>query len=494
MPIKDRFYKFLASQLTPYFRQPKEELYSPASLISGFSYPGEEQNVWNDLSHFSLERLGATSPLVKPNIDMIAKAIARADVEMLEIEDEETDTWKVIPNHKFLKFVNTSPMPDMGSTFAWWYQTIWLMLHGEAYWMIVPNGFNELSMLVPIPAYMIRPIPWKSYMGGEPRLIGYYSYTPNDPNYPERLEASQVVFHRIPNPFNPIRGLSLLSVYLMMLKTVTEADKFDYDDYVHGLTLSKLISLRADLSDRDFLKALADWRQASIEGARVRIIRGGDASAQDLSTRRGEEGQNVHERARYYADRVWGIPEGLRDKNATEASAKVADEVYQRETIKPLLNLIAEDLNAQLVHPLYGENYKCRFIGETQDDIDNIVKQKELDRKTMTYNEAREADGREPIADEVIGNLPFTAVNEAIKIIMQSQYGQVKDINVEKDETLQETEEQKAIRRSKLLKELTEEQIAELAKQGAEDYVREFNNRNPKLNGILEASINGKGE
>jgi hypothetical protein len=498
MSIRTRVLQSLAKAIQPFI---KTELYSPGSLISGFSYPGEDQNPWSNYDEEAFERLGVTSPLVKPNIDFIANGVARAILSIEQSKDFATDTWEKVINHPFDLMLNKSPMPQMGATFAWKYQMTWLLLRGEAYWMIVPNGFKELNMFIPIPAYMIKPIPWKTHHGGEPRLIAYFSYTPNDPHYPERLEVNQVCFHKLPNPFNPIRGLSPLSTYLMILQLATQAEKFDLDDYVHGLTLSKIISLRADLSDRDFIKALSDWKQAKMEDARYRIFRGGDVSVQDLTTRRGEDGKSVHERARYYAERVWGIPEGLRDKNATEASAKVADEVYQRETLKPLLDLISEDLNAQVVNPYYGENFRVVFKPDTKDDIDNVVKETELRRKPKTYNEVREEESLEPHPDERIGNAPFVSVTEAVKIIYQSEYAKVvdvnKDVKLDEEKEIELDEKGEPIKavlkpKGKPLNQLSEEEIAELAQKEIEDYVNEFNQRNPQLDGMLEANVNGK--
>lgn len=493
MSIRTRLFQALAKSISPFL--PRQELYSPDHLITGFSYPGEENNLWSDYSYENYERLAITSPLVKPNIDILGNSVARSILEMQEVKDLETDTWQTIKNHPFDRFMNKSPMPGMGATFAWKYQIQWLMLRGEAYWMIVPNGFNELLMLIPIPANMIKPIPWKEWHGGEPRLISCFAYTPKDPQYPERLETHQVVFHKLPNPFNPIRGLSPLSVYLMMLKTVTEADKFDLDDYVHGLTLSKIVSLKTDMNNSDFAKALADWERARLEGARFRIFRGGDIDVKDLTTRRGEDGKSIHERAKMLADRVWSIPEGLRDMNATEASATVANMVYQRETIMPLLDLLSEDLNAQVVEKFYGDNIRCAFQSTVPDDVDSLLKQKQESRKAKTFDEVRYEEGLDPYEDKEIGKIPFMALTEAMKVKLQSQLPKVVDVN--KDIEIDEPElEGKAVLKpkGKPLSDMSVDAISELLQKEIDDYVIEFNRRNPQLDGLLEASVNGKGE
>lgn len=389
-----------------------------AAVISGFSRKSEQHDIWATWTHEAWERLGITSPLVKPNVDLLAKAIAKNNIIVQQKDPDAAESWLAVDDHPLEQIFNSIPFPGIGASYSWWSQMTWLLLHGEAYWMNIPNGFGELKYALPIPAYMIKPIPWKRDDGGPVRLISYFAYTPKDPRYPERLETHQVLFHKIPNPFSPVRGLSLLSAYIAMLKVVTEADRFDLDDYTNGLTLSKLISMRPDTTPTEFRRAVQDFEIARYEGKRHNFVRAGDVSVSELATRRGEDGVEVHKRAKALADRVWGIPEGVRDPNATEANATIAFTVFQRETIQPLLTLRDQDIHAQVIPYYYPESGDSLRVVSTDPVIPNREEERaedEFAQRVWTVDEVRKTQGMQPHPDQDIGNGP-TGASAAIAV------------------------------------------------------------------------------
>jgi hypothetical protein len=270
-----------------------------------------------------------------------------------------------------------------------------------------------------LPANRVKPIPDET---GQV-LFKHFAYTPISGDTPHLLEPTQVCYHRIPNLFDYHRGYSLLNAFLAMLKLSTEADNFDLEDYQNGLTLKTILSLRPEISQRDKLQFEADIAAAQRDGKRLLVARGGDLSSEAIAQRRDDgraNNETVHQRVERLANLVLGIPDGLRARNATEANAKVAKEMFIEFTIWPLMQMIAEDWTAQVITQEYGQQFRLNF-----EDIRPVNKELELQekdslRQVQTYNEAREADGLEPHSDPDIGEAPYTAANRIAEIKIQS--------------------------------------------------------------------------
>jgi hypothetical protein len=314
----------------------------------------------------------------------------------------------------------------MSQSFAWRYQATWMLLNGEAYWMTVPDRTGDLAQIYPLPANRVKPIPWSAdemdafKRSGQPlpSFVRCFAYTPVDGRQPELLDPSQVVFHRFPNPFEYYRGLSPLTAYLLGLQLDTEAEKFDLADYQNGLTLRHLIGLPPEMSDTDFLRSKAEINAGASNGDRYLVSRTGDVKVTEMASRRGDnkEGDTTRQLTRTEANYVYGIPDGLRDKSATQANADTADRLFKEKTVWPFMCLLAEDLTAQLLIRYYGDDYRAVFEDIRPVDRQLLMAEEDHHRKVLTYDEAREEAGLEPHPDPDVGSAPFEAAGEIAKL------------------------------------------------------------------------------
>lgn len=472
---------YIYRQIKPFLREA-----TPQGVVSGMSYPSERQDTFANWNEEIFERMGVTDPIAKGCIDFRVSSIMSDQLDMEERDSDNPDGWNRVAGHEFERMVNTKPLAGVSGEAAWKKQLTWLYLRGEMYWMIVKNKPGDMVLnMIPIPAYMMTPIPWKVEDGGEVRQISYYVYTPRDPRYPEYLPWDSVYFVGLPNPFSSVRGLSPLATYLTMLKLGYEADKFDLDDYIKGLTTGALIFLRPDINQRDFLSFQSDFNMAIQSGHRYKYFRASDVDVKQLEIERGEAGQNVQKRREHFANLVWGIPDAVRNpEGANRSISEVAYEVYEKETIRPSQKLISQELTGQVVWPVYGEDFRVVYHLDEQVDIDAEVKQDENRRKDMTYNEMRESKGLDPHPDDRVGLAPATSAGKVYEIITL-QGMQIEEPELE-EENLEEDVLDKAVKpfkpKGKLLPEGEPEQ--ELI-EDIEDYLTEWDKRQSEYRGML---------
>lgn len=370
--------------------------------LTGEITPGKDQPFSTYSSH-QFEKLAMTNYAVYRNIMKISKMVAGGTAKVQERDSDNREKWQDVIAHPFEEIIEYRPNPWMSQSFIWMYQTAWLLLRGEAYWMLVPTKGGELHSLYPLPADRVTPIP------GQTSLFSGFWYTPVNGEMPKFLRPDQICFHRFFNPFDYHRGLSPISAYLMGLKTNIEAQKTQLDDFKNKLNLQQLISLRQDTSRTSFVQAQADLREANEAGARWKVIRAGDISVASTSSPRNEFSLSAFELTESQANDIYGVPDAIWERNSTEASAHVHNQVLINDTVWPLMQMLSEDMTIQMVEPYYGNQYRAVFEDIRPVNVEQKIRQEENDRKTMTYNEAREAKGRPPHPDPDVGNAPYDA-------------------------------------------------------------------------------------
>ncbi len=114
------------------------------------------------------------------------------------------------PLHDFYRW----PHPQVNRFQYWELRVMWLMLRGECVRIPVfksdpqaPGGRRLVRVLMPDPARM-------KHVVRDNRLAGweYLGASPQDPNATQMFLPEEVWFERLPNPFDPWRGLSPLHV------------------------------------------------------------------------------------------------------------------------------------------------------------------------------------------------------------------------------------------------------------------------------------------
>lgn len=364
------------------------------------------------------QRLAISNPWAYSNIMLISKRVAMGRM-MVQIQDKAGE-WQEDPLHEFTKIFEQQPNPYQGQMFIWMYQTFWLLLRGECYWMQVPDQTGKLTQVYPLPANRLEPI------ASDETLFSGFWYYPTQTGTPKFLPPENVIFNRLPNPFNYNRGLSPLSAYYLGLQIDEEARRFELEDYQQGLTLKHILSLRPEISDPDALRFKKEIDDAVQAGKRFMVVRGGDIKAAPLSARGGtdKESSNVRALTKMEADYVYNVPEGLRTSTATQANATVAERTFVADAIWPIMLLLTEDMTVQSVRKYYGEDQRARFEDPRIADKALAMQEDKHEWQYMTYDQVLESKGLEPYYNSEIGKQKFTVVDELIKMAFEQEMAQ----------------------------------------------------------------------
>lgn len=384
------------------------------------------------------QKLAMSNPWAYSNIMLIAKRVAMGRL-MTELQDN-TGEWQEDPKHVLAKIFEQRPNPYMGQMYIWMYQTFWLLLQGECYWMQVPDQTGQLTQIYPLPANRLEP------RASESTLFDGFWYYPTATGKVELLPVENIIYNRLPNPFDYNRGLSPLNAYYLGLQISREEEKFNLDNFLQGMTLKHILSLRPEIGDPDALRFRKEIDDAVAAGKRYMVVRGGDVKVAPLAQRAGDAvNSNIQEEEKRKADYIYGVPEGLRAASATQANSTVANVSFVSDTIWPIMLLFSEDITVQSVIPHYGEDTRVRFEDPRIVDKELQMKEDEHEWEYLTYDEVRESKGLDTYFDSEIGKRKFTIVDELIKIAFEAELGQAEKETELNDKESQLNEREQAL-------------------------------------------------
>lgn len=380
----------------------------PQSALALFAGEATPQSSFASYTEEVAQKLAITNPYAYANMQLIMNRIA---IGIMKVEEQQSDgSWKENPDHAFTKIIEQKPNPFMGQAFIWEYQVFWLLLRGEMYWFLATDDSGELQQVYPLPANRVDPIP-------DPELfIRGYEYRGTATGKSELLDVEQVCYTRLPNPFNYHRGLSPLSPLTLSLQIDQAARMNDRDDYKNGLTLRHLISLRPEISNTDAVRYQRELDEGQKQKRRFLVTRGGDIDVKPLQNKKENESKDIRSLNQKDADYIFGIPEGLRALNATEANAEIAERTFANDTIWPLMSLLAEDMTVQIVTRYYKENERSIFNDIRLQNIDQKISIENHQRQVQTFDEARATQGLDSYYDPEIGIQKFTVADKLIEL------------------------------------------------------------------------------
>ena len=370
----------------------------PRQVGIGTVFAGEapllEGDSWNTMTQDEWERLAITSSWVYSDIDLIAKEGARAKLEAHERKGEELEA---IPDHEFEQLLRR-PNPFMSTSFLKRYTLSWWLLRGEAYWWLVPDQGGQLAEIWPVPSSRMRPIPDKK------TYISAYGYRSKHGEPEVRIPVNQVCFFRLPNPFDFHRGMSPLTAYSMALKTDKGAQTWNQDTFKDGVPFRTILSVPENMSPANYERLKEEIADEFVARKRMLVARGGDMNANELGlSNKDMEFLAGREFTREEIDRVFGVPAGFWAKEATRANTEAARSILIELAVWPLLQMMAEEVDAQIISRYYEESVTVQPEDIRPRDRALLVQEREMYWQVQTVNEARQELGLEPLEDEELG-------------------------------------------------------------------------------------------
>jgi len=379
---------------------------TPDVIIKGESTPTDRMNVFVRFSEIQFVRLAVQNPWIYSNVKIIGQIVAEGDLRVETRIPNSPEKWEGVLDHPFETIIEGRPNPYMSQYYVWLYQTIWYLMKGEAYWLLIKNDLGEIVEVYPLPASRVLPIP------GKEEMFSGFAYSPVLGERPVVFLPEDIIYHRLPNIFQYFRGWSPLNAYLLSLQTDREAAEFDLRDYEHGLELKQIISFRPELDDTEFLTAIQDLVDGQEDGLRFMGIRGGDLDVKNITQRRAESNGDIREKMASMAGRIIGVFDGFWDKSSNRASSERAEQNTISYGAWPVMKMFSEDITAQAVIPAYGEDFRVVFDDIRPRNIELDIQEENHNWSAMTWDQVQITQGRDPHPDPDIGGAPFTAASK----------------------------------------------------------------------------------
>jgi hypothetical protein len=197
--------------------------------------------------------------------------------------------------------------------------------------------------------------------------------------------------------------LGVIDCLAYQLEGDQAAIRYNTNAFKNGAIPSSIVNVKEFVPDNVFEEIKAGWIATyggNANSNKTAFVRGGTITV-DPVTRTQTDMQFLEGRqwTREEIFAVMGVPLGKYSENATEANATVADATFIKETIWPQLVMVAEEITAKILHPLYGPEYVVQF-----EDIRPQDKQLWLSELTAVAGGAIDlSGGRAPImtVDEI---------------------------------------------------------------------------------------------
>lgn len=334
---------------------------------------------------------------------------------------------QAFPNHPFEEIYHT-PNPYMTGDWMIRYTTLWNKSDGNAYWLLLTDENDVLQEIWPLPSDAVKPV-----VAEDGSFLSYYEYRARGKIY--QIPTDYIChFQNIPNKWNPFDGLSELIAGMLPIDADTamlrwNAKFFNRDNVMPNAIINlrsgnparrpapaDIAAIKSDLSS----EYAAVNRKTFVTGAPGGIdvsLLGWSARDMDFVAGRASTKKEIFT--------LMGVPEGVFDPSATEASAKQAAKILKDTVWTRTLVPMGATITQKIIRRFYGKEYEAQYDDIRPVDRELVLKENESKRTVQTFDESRAEVGLEGYRGpfkELIAKLPYElAVNpqfvaEAIKI------------------------------------------------------------------------------
>jgi len=252
-------------------------------------------------------------------------------------------------------------------------------LTGEGILLVVRNEMSTIPVeLWPINPKRMRPVP-----DPDNYIIGWVYTAPDGERIP--LDNDQVIkFVLMPDPRNPIRGLSPIQALTMDLETAKQSSRYVKNFYLNDAQPGGMIEAPNSLSDEAFKRLKTQWEnehRGVANAHRVAILEEGARWVSKSSNLKDMEYIGHRELANNEVRRGFGMAKTMlgETEQVNRASAEAAEMVFRKWKSLPRLDLWRQALNSQLL-PLFGSTgngVEFDFDAQIPENEEALARQRE---------------------------------------------------------------------------------------------------------------------
>ena len=279
-----------------------------------------------------------------------------------------------------------------------WLTQSFLELTGEAPWFLDKEG-NEIVNIFFLRPDKIKPITGKS------NLIEGYEYEIKAGQV-IKLSVDEVIFLKYPDPAQPFRGLGTLKMSARTVDIDNFSEQWNSNFYKNSARPDSIITVKSDnlsTEQKEILKKSLQEIYQGTKNAHKNMVLFGDM---DFSTAGfNQKDMDFDNQQKFSRDKILGIfrvPKAIvsQTEGVNFASARVAEYVFLKFTIRPKMERLIQQLNEFLL-PMFDGTEEM-FLDFTNpvpaDEAQNVIKYNSaLMHGWMTINEVREEQGLDPL-------------------------------------------------------------------------------------------------
>lgn len=366
-----------------------------------------------DISKEEKQEKATASIYFYANMRVLSQKVGSAQLFVKERHGEHTDH---IYDHPFEK-VFRRPNDLFARSDLMEHSMWWLGLNGNCYWWLTVYD-KELVEIWPLPADEIEPVPDKNL------IIKGYSWQPQSGQRPEFIPRDKIAHFRMVNPYSVYRGMSFLDALYYALEGSNARFKWELDFFSKQRAVPEGLLGVAPETNPDDIDRIREQLRTTYGGGERRIAVG--RTGQMSFTRFGltQEEMAFLARLQYdeqLFDRVFGFPGGYWDAKANRANAYQAEKSLAQDTVMPLLEKFAGNIEVQILNRLYEPKDQsvdlcCEFEDITPQDREEAIAEFSAYRDVLTVDEARRRLGYSIIEGE-FGTMPVALIPALVQSI-----------------------------------------------------------------------------
>ncbi len=289
-----------------------------------------------------------------------------------------------------------------------WLTQSYLELTGEAPWFLDREG-SEIKNIFFLRPDKIKPLTGKS------NLIEGYEYQLK-PGQTIKLSVDEVLFLKYPDPSQPFRGLGTLKMAGLTVDIDNFSERWNSNFYKNSARPDSVMVVKTDsMSDeqKDRLKKSLENLYQGTKNAHKNMLLFGDIEFTKSSFT--QKDMDFDNQQKFSRDKILGIfrvPKAIvaQTEGVNFASAKVAEYIFLKFTIKPKMERLIQQLNEFLLPMFKGTEEMFLDIKNPvpADEEKDVVKYNSaLTHGWMTINEVREEQGLNPLEGGDVAYIPL---------------------------------------------------------------------------------------
>lgn len=415
------------------------------------TYDSQAVNYSNDFDRKKREYLAEMKGWVGACVNAIAEEVASINLKLYQYT---SDGIKEVEDHAVLDLLYK--VNGFTTKFEHFYLTqAYLELTGEAPWFIEKNGKEVLGV------YILRPDKISPFSKDGVKIDGY-KYEIGQ-GRTQILSADEVIFLKYPNPIKPYRGIGILEQAAVSVDIDNYSEKWNMNFYKNSARPDAILTVDVESMDEEqkaVLKKTLKDQYGGVKNAHNLMVLFGAMKFDKSSF--SQKDMDFLEQQRFSRDKILGIfrvPKAIvsQTDEVNYASAKTAEYIFARYTIKPKMERLIQQLNEFLL-PMYAGTEKM-FL-----DFENVIPEDEeakyknyesgLKAGYLTINEVRREQELPDVDGGDVIYLPFNLVplgesksndeNEIGKGVKILKINKKKEIKLRKDLKSERLKELKA--------------------------------------------------